>query len=185
MTGEAPVIVTARLRLRLVEEHDAAAAVRLITPEISRWLASWPSPLDEAAAAARLRDLRDVATAGNGLPFAIERLDSGEMIGLVMIMRSRDDARRGGLGYWLGEAYHRHGYMQEAATAAVADAFARLDLDVIEAGAQPANTASFGIMRALGMRPVGERPMWASARGREEVCAYYAITRDEHSARPA
>jgi len=179
------MIETARLRLRLVDEHDAAATVRLITPEVSRWLASWPSPLDEAAAAARLRDLRDVATAGHGLPFAIERLDGGDMIGLVMIMRSRDDARRGGLGYWLGEAYHHQGYMSEAAAAAVAVAFTRLDLAAIEAGAQPDNASSLAIMRRLGMRPIGERPMWAAARGRKEICAYFEITREEHSARRA
>lgn len=179
------MIETARLRLRLVDERDAAAAVRLVTPDVSRWLASWPSPLDEAAAALRFRQLREVADRGDGLPFAIERLDDGEMIGLVMIMRSRDDARRGGLGYWLGEPYHRRGYMVEAARAAVAEAFARLDLDAIEAGAQPDNAPSLAIMQRLGMRAIGERPIWASARGREETCAYFEITREEHAARRA
>jgi len=179
------VIETARLRLRLVDEHDAAATVRLLTPEVSRWLASWPSPLDEGAAAARLRQLREVADKGHGLPLAIERLHGGTMIGLVMIMRSRTDARRGGLGYWLGEPFHRQGYMLEAARAAVAHAFARLNLDAIEAGAQPANEASLAIMRRLGMRPIGERPVWADARDREETCAYYEITRHEHAARRA
>jgi ribosomal-protein-alanine N-acetyltransferase len=179
------MIETPRLRLRVVDERDASTVVRLITPEVSRWLSSWPSPLDEAAAAARLRRLHDVATAGHGLPFAIERLDGGEMIGIVMIMRSRDDARRAGLGYWLGEPYQRQGYMMEAARAALAEAFVRLDLDAIEAGAQPTNEPSFAIMRGLGMRPVGERSTWAAARGREEICAYYEITRDEHDAHRA
>jgi ribosomal-protein-alanine N-acetyltransferase len=179
------MIETARLRLRVVDEHDAPAAVRLITPEVSRWLASWPSPLDETAAALRFREMRDVTARGGGLCLAFEPGDGGEMMGLVMIMRSRDDVRRAGLGYWLGESYHHQGYMLEAARAAVAAAFARLRLEVIEAGAQPTNAPSLAVMRSLGMRPIGERMTWAAARGREEICAYYEITRDAHDAHGA
>ena len=186
MTTTAPepaAIETARLRLRLVDEGDAATAARLMTPAVSRWLASWPSPLDAPAAAARLRHLREASAQGRALCYAIERREAGGMIGVVMIVRTTYDTRRGDLGYWLGEPYHHHGYMREAAAAAVAEAFARLGLEAIEAGAQPANTASLAVMRALGMRPIDERPVWADARNREELCAYYAITRDEHAAR--
>jgi [ribosomal protein S5]-alanine N-acetyltransferase len=188
MTGGAgaqPVLETARLRLRIVHERDAATAVRLLTPAVCRWLASWPSPLEEGAAAARLRQMREAAREGSMLPFAIEPREGGELIGLVMIARTRGDARRGGLGYWLGEPYHHRGYMAEAAAAAVTDAFRRLNLNAIEAGAQPDNAASLAIMRRLGMRPIGERMVWAEARGREEVCAYFEITRAEHEARRA
>jgi ribosomal-protein-alanine N-acetyltransferase len=75
--------------------------------------------------------------------------------------------------------------MLEAARAAVAEAFTRFGVEAIEAGAQPDNTASLTIMRKLGMRAIGERTVWASARDREEVCAYYEITRAEHGARQA
>jgi len=178
-----PVVDTARLRLRAVDEHDAPAAARLMTPSISQWLASWPSPLDEAGAAARLRQMREATLQGQGLCLAIERRDESGLMGVVMIVQAKYDRRRGDLGYWLGERFHRHGYMAEAAAAAVAEAFARLSLEAIEAGAQPANLASFAIMRRLGMRPVDERPVWADSRGREERCVYYEITRAEHAAR--
>jgi ribosomal-protein-alanine N-acetyltransferase len=75
--------------------------------------------------------------------------------------------------------------MSEAAGAAVAAAFVRLDLTAIEAGAQPDNAGSFAVMRHLGMRPIDERPVWAEARGREERCVYYAVTRDEYAAQRA
>ena len=179
------IIETARLRLRLVDERDAPAAARLMTPAISRWLASWPSPLDEAGAAARLRRMHDAAAKGEALCFAIERRESAELIGLVMIVRCKHDARRGDLGYWLGEAFHHQGYMSEAAAAAVAAAFARLNLVAVEAGAQPDNVGSLAVMRHLGMRPIDERPVWAEARGREERCVYYAVTRDEYAAQRA
>jgi ribosomal-protein-alanine N-acetyltransferase len=180
-----PVVETARLRLRTVHERDAAAAARLMTPAVSRWLASWPSALDEPGAAARLRRMREATLQGQALCLAIEGRDDGVLMGLVLIVRAKYDARRGDLGYWLGERFHRRGYMAEAAAAAVAEAFIRLDLDAIEAGAQPANEASLAIMRRLGMRPIDERPVWAEARGREERCAYYEITRREHAAQRA
>jgi ribosomal-protein-alanine N-acetyltransferase len=75
--------------------------------------------------------------------------------------------------------------MSEAAAAAVAEAFVTLDLTAIEAGAQPDNAGSLAVMRQLGMRPIDERPVWAEARGREEWCVYYAVTRDEYAAQRA
>jgi ribosomal-protein-alanine N-acetyltransferase len=67
--------------------------------------------------------------------------------------------------------------MHEAAPATVAAAFARLGLDVIEAGAQPGNAASFAVMRACGMQPIGERDVFAAARGRHERCMFYEVRR--------
>jgi ribosomal-protein-alanine N-acetyltransferase len=180
-TGDAAVdevVDTPRLRLRPVHEGHAEAIARLMTPALSRWLASWPSPITTTAVAARIASIREAIAAGRTLCFAIERRDDSAMIGWVSVTRSQHDAARGNLGYWLGEPFQQHGYMTEAARATLVAGFARLDLATIEAGAQPDNEASLRIMRKLGMRPIGVRSMWASARGREELCEYYEITRD-------
>jgi len=182
MTGGGRTVETPRLRLRPVCEADAAETARLMTPAVSRWLATWPSPMPETAAAARIARLTDAAAAGQALCFAIERRDDGAMMGWVSVVRSQGDPARGNLGYWLGEPFQRCGYMGEAARAAVREAFARLELVAIEAAAQPENEASLRIMRALGMCPTGTRPVWASARGREELCEHYEITRDAYAA---
>jgi RimJ/RimL family protein N-acetyltransferase len=87
------------------------------------------------------------------------------------------------MGYWLNEAYQGQGYMAEAATAAVEAAFKILDLDVIEAGAQLENVASFAIMRRLGMTPAQEKMIWASTRSRDELCLFYEVMRDTFSRR--
>jgi ribosomal-protein-alanine N-acetyltransferase len=179
-------IETARLRLRVVQDGDAKAVARLMTPEVVRWLASWPSPVPETFARDRLAEMRAAVHDGRGVCLAIEQRGDPSFMGTVTVFRSKDDPARGGLGYWLGEPYHRQGFMTEAATAAVAIAFARLDLHVIEAGAQPENRGSLAVMRALGMRPVGARLMWASGRQREELCEYFEVTRAEfHAARGA
>ena len=182
MTAPAGMVHTPRLRLRPVCEADAAETARLMTPGVSRWLATWPSPISEAAVAKRIVSIRAAAAAGHVLCFAIEHRDDGAMMGWVTVMRSPDDPARGDLGYWLGEPFHGCGYMSEAARAALHEGFSRLGLKVVEAGAQPANEASLRIMRALGMRAIGTRRVWAPARRREELCEYYEITRDVHAA---
>lgn len=67
--------------------------------------------------------------------------------------------------------------MREATAALVPAAFGFMDIDVIEAGAQPGNVGSFAVMRALGMKPAGERMVFAPARDREELCLYYELPR--------
>jgi ribosomal-protein-alanine N-acetyltransferase len=185
-SGAAPPhdpIDTGRLHLRCVEPDDAQETARLITPAVSAWLASWPSPVTTAAAAARIAAMREAARAGQLLCFAVRRREDPALMGWVIVARAPEDPSCGGLGYWLGEAFQGHGYMAEAAEAAMAAGFARLGLAVVEAGAQPENAASFRVMVKLGMTPVGRRVIWASARAREETCEYYAITREAFAAR--
>ena len=52
---------------------------------------------------------------------------------------------------------------------ALAAAFKLLDVDVIEAGAQPENTASLAVMHGRGMKFNEERMVYAPARKREEL----------------
>ena len=81
------------------------------------------------------------------------------------------------IGWWLARACWGRGLATEAARAALRDGFERVGLERIVAIAQPANTASIGIMRRLGMRfermaeprgiPVVLYALW----GRPSACA--------------
>ncbi len=172
-----PPFETARLLLRCVDPDDAAATSALMTPEVSRWLASWPLPFTPEMATARIESLRQRAFERSALPLAIVGKASSALAGWVVIERYGEPGNRGALGYWLGEAYQRRGYVREAMAAALPTALARLDLDVIEAGAQLANVGSFAIMRACGIRPAGQRMVYAPARDREGLCQFYKIER--------
>jgi RimJ/RimL family protein N-acetyltransferase len=55
------------------------------------------------------------------------------------------------IGWWLARAWWGRGLATEAARVALRDGFARAGLQRIVAIAQPANTASIGVMRKLGM----------------------------------
>lgn len=169
---------TARLRLRCVNSGDAASTAALMTPGVSRWVASWPMPFTHDMAAARIELVRREALAGDALPFAIISRSSEELIGWATVKRESDD-RRGSLGYWLGEEHHRHGYMREVAPAILSIGFDLLDLDVMEAAAQMENSGSFAIMASCGMRPTREVEIYAPARDRYELCRVYEIARPQ------
>lgn len=171
-------IDTKRTRLRCPRRDDAAAVAKVLTPGISRWLASWPAPITEQAASVRIFKAREEITGNQALHFLIERRADNAVMGWVCVSRAETLSGVGILSYWLNEAYHRYGYTAEATLTAVAVAFEQLNLDSMEGGAQTENVASFAVMRRLGMEPCGERIVWASARKRNELCIFYSVTRD-------
>ncbi len=168
-----------RVRLRAPRLDDAPFLANLMTPEISQWLAIWPAR-PSAAEVASLLEATIAAIDNNlALAFVIETAGDGEIIGWTKVARCTGEgaSRRGELGYWLGEAHQGKGYGFEAASAAVAIAFHDLDLDVIEAGAQPENPGSLRVIRKLGMQPIGERMIWTPVRQIYELCWYFEVPR--------
>jgi ribosomal-protein-alanine N-acetyltransferase len=128
-------------------------------------------------AAARIETMRQLALKGTALPFVVLMKVERELIGWVMINRDAENRRRGSLGYWLGETYQGKGYMKETVPVVLAAGFKLLELDVIDAAAQPENTGSFAVMQACGMKRVREGKVYAPAREREELCFFYEIER--------
>lgn len=170
-------VETPRLRLRCVRPEDASPMSGLMTPAVSRWVASWPVPFTPGMAAERIAVARGAAAERRAFPCTIERRSDGALLGWIGVARDAAADRRASLGYWMGEGHHGHGYMREAAPAAVAAAFRWLGVDAIEAAAQPENTASFAVLRGCGMAPVGERVVFAPARRRDELCLVYEVAR--------
>jgi [ribosomal protein S5]-alanine N-acetyltransferase len=172
-----PLLETARLRLRCVALKDAAETSSLMTSEVSRWLASWPFPFTKIMAEQRIREMRAAALLANVLPYAIVLKEGQKLAGWAILTREVFDLRRGGLSYWLGQPYQGRGFAREAITAVLSAGFEQLDLDVIEAGAQPENVGSFAVMRACGMTEACARMVYAPTRGQEELCLFHEISR--------
>ncbi len=148
-----------------------------MTQAVSQWVAYWPVPFTPEMATQRIAAACRAADAGQAMPIAIERREDGCLLGWASVNRDLAEPRRGQFGYWLGEAYHGHGYMREAATAIMRHGFAQLDLDVMEAGVQPGNAASIAILTGCGLVCVGEKMLPAPARGRNELCLMFEVTR--------
>jgi ribosomal-protein-alanine N-acetyltransferase len=166
---------TARLFLRCVAPGDAAATSTQMTPEVSRWVAYWPVPFTPQMAATRIEAMRELAFKGDALAFAVIVKDTCELAGWVMLNRDGADRRRGSLGYWLGEKHQRKGYMKEIMPVILIAGFNLLEIDVIEAAAQPENAGSIAVMQAHGMKFVADGMVYAPARQREEICSFYEL----------
>lgn len=166
-------IRTGRLTLRIVETGDGEAFTRLVTPEISRWTASWLVPFMPDMAERKVAASRKLAADGATLPFVITRTMDGETLGWVSIYRKKDDPLRSVLGYWLGEVFLRQGIIAEAAEAAVTGGFERLGFEVIEASVHPANAASASVLRKLGFTPTYTGLIWAETRQAHELCQFH------------
>lgn len=167
----------ARLRLRPISQSDAGPTAALVTFGVSRWTATWPIQVSDEEVLRRIANLDERTTQGVCFARAIERRSDRTLMGWISAGKQSPDARVGTISYWIGEAFHGQGYMTEAVRVFVPLVWAALDIDVIEAGAQPENKASISILKRVGMRYLGDREEFAPVRNRVERCAWYALDR--------
>lgn len=179
--GSSP-LQTGRFVLRPPRPDDAPILAAMMTPAVSRWLGAWPVPFTPAMAAERIGDALRAQAGALGLPRIIEHREDVAVLGWIGVSRPGNDARRAVMGYWLGQAHHGRGTMREAAPAIIALAFRTWDLDAIEASTHPDNPASAAVLRGCGMRPIGERTIFAPARQREELCLMFELLRPTNGA---
>jgi RimJ/RimL family protein N-acetyltransferase len=172
-----PAVETPRLRLRCAEPRDADALAAMMTEAISRRLASWPVPYTAPMAADRIAGVRMAAAERRSLPLVIERRSDGAVVGWISISRAPGDGTTALITYWLGDGFQGQGLMREAAPAALAEAFRSMDIARVRAAVQADNAASLAVARLLGMAPLGEGRIWCPARGRDEPCLWFEVTR--------
>ena len=170
-------IEAVKIRLCCIAMKDARAIAEIMTPDVSRWLASWPANLTVEAVTERLSRAQNAMRQKRELHFRIEERERSLTVGYVSVAQSGTDSTVGHLSYWLGSAFHGKGYMTEAVRHAIAAGFQYLDLESIEAGAQLENISSFAVMKRVGMILIGERLVWEDNRQQNEKCLFYGIDR--------
>jgi ribosomal-protein-alanine N-acetyltransferase len=172
--------------LYCISVDDAPVIADLMTPDVSRWLASWPANPTVEAVTERITRAQSAMRENRELHFRIEERERNLMVGYVSVAKAAMDSSVGHLSYWLGSAFRGKGYMTEAVRHAMAAGFQYLDLEKIEGGAQPENVSSLAVMKRAGMNLIGERLVWADARKRNERCLFYSVGRSTFQAtRPA
>lgn len=177
-------ICTPRLRLRIPHMDDAAPLAALMTPEISRRLASWPGPCSTRVAEERIAAALASAARGQALPLTVECRATGRILGWVglAVADALAERRIALLTYWLGAEFQGRGLMREAACAAVDAAWRRLRPSAIRAAVQSDNPVSIAVLRSLGMHWLGPGRIWCPAREREEACEYWEVRRPQEDA---
>jgi ribosomal-protein-alanine N-acetyltransferase len=169
------VLETARVRLRPLRVADAPAVSAMMTPNVSRWVATWPSPFSVEAATERLARAIASNEAGTAFSRIAERKSDNAAMGWLGIAVIDEAAQIGSMGYWLGEAYHGQGYLSEILRPFVSGAITALRLKYLDAGAQVDNRASLAALRRLGMQFVEERMDQTPIRPDPELVAFYRL----------
>ena len=147
-------IETERMTLRLPTHDDwrqwtevRAASEGFLKP----WEPVWSDQhLSRRNFSGRVYWAKRAEASGTALPLVMVRREDQRVVGSITLDNiRRGPAQAGTLGYWVGEAFARQGYMREAILGLVHHAFTRLDLSRIEAACLPENLASRGVPRLV------------------------------------
>jgi RimJ/RimL family protein N-acetyltransferase len=143
----APVLATARLRLRAPQRDDAPAIAALANDRrIAENTARIPHPYTLTDAEGFLHYLEENETE---TAFAIT-LANDALIGICGVRVQPRKAPE--IGYWLGAPYWGNGYATEAARAVIDYAFEDLGLERLESGARLSNPASRRVLEKCGFQ---------------------------------
>lgn len=121
------------------------------------WEPTWPADdLTRGAFRRRLRRYAEDQRADLAYPFFVFRTADNALVGgLTLGNIRRGVAQSGSLGYWMGAAYARQGYMTAAVRAVIGFAFGTLRLHRIEAACIPGNAASIRLLEKTGFAREG------------------------------
>ena len=145
---------THRLLLRPLTEHDIDSLVAYRSrADVCRYVPFTPMSRDDVAARLATQWARtELTDEGQALTLGIEVVESGRLVGdVVLFWRSRLHGG-GELGYVLNPDDFGHGYAAEAATEMLRFGFEVVGLHRIIARVDERNEPSVRLLRRLGMR---------------------------------
>ncbi|MEM8789008.1 MAG: GNAT family protein [Pseudomonadota bacterium] len=121
---------------------------------------------------------------GRAVPlFLIRRADKALLGGITLDNIRKGPAQAATVGYWIGAAHARQGFMREALEAAVHYAFDDLGLSRIEAATLPENTASRALLEGVGFKYEGVAQSYLQIAGRWRTHVLYANLRADRRGR--
>jgi [ribosomal protein S5]-alanine N-acetyltransferase len=154
-TEPALTVTGERVTLRIPQMNDFEewAALREASRDfLVPWEPTWPADdLSRASFRRRLKRYAEDQRNDLAYPYFIFRNADQKLVGgLTMTNIRRGVAQAGSLGYWMGAAYARQGYMTAAVQMLVPFAFSTLKLHRLEAACIPENAASVRLLEKTG-----------------------------------
>ncbi|MFD1480936.1 GNAT family N-acetyltransferase [Paracoccus nototheniae] len=172
-----------RIVLRLPQHTDYHAWTALRDDSrafLTPWEPVWsPDHLSRKSFTSRVYWASRSSKTGTAFPLFILRRD-GALLGAITLDNiRRGPAQSGTIGYWIGQAHARHGYMAEAIGCLVHHAFTTLDISRIEAACLPENAASRGVLEKSGFKYEGVAQSYLQIGGRWRNHVLYANLRHD------
>ena len=179
-----PRIETERLSLRLpahADWRDWAALRETSAAHLTPWEPVWAHDhLTRKAFTNRVYWAMRAETQGSALPLLLIRRADLALLGAVTLDNiRRGPVQAGTIGYWIGAAHARRGYMREAVAALVHHAFTVLDLSRVESACLPENAASRGVLEKCGFKYEGVAQSYLQINGRWRNHVLYANLRGD------
>ena len=181
-------IETERMTLRLPQHGDFRAWTGLrdqSAPFLTPWEPVWAADhLSRKAFTNRIYWANRSTSQGTALPLLLTRREDGALLGAITLDNiRRGPSQAGTLGYWMGQAHARQGYMREAILSVVHHAFTVMDLSRIEAACLPENAASRGVLEKCGFKYEGVAQSYLQIAGRWRNHVLYANLRGDRRGR--
>lgn len=177
VTGE-----TVTLRVPQMADFEEWAALR----EASRyflvpWEPTWPADdLSRGSFRRRLKRYAEDQRNDLAYPYFIFRNEDQRLVGGLTITNIRRGvAQAGSLGYWMGVAHARQGYMTAAVQVLVPFGFSTLKLHRIEAACIPENVASVRLLEKTGFSREGYAREYLCINGSWQDHLLYAQVRPD------
>ena len=102
-------------------------------------------------------------------PFFLRRTSDDTLLGALTFSNVRRGiAQSASLGYWIGKAHARQGYMMAAIRLALRFAFLQINLERVEAACLPDNEASIGLLLKSGFHREGYARSYLRIAGRRQ-----------------
>jgi ribosomal-protein-alanine N-acetyltransferase len=160
LSEQLPAIVGDSVVLRVPQMSDYAewAALREASRDfLTPWEPTWPpDDLTRASYRRRIRRYAEDQRSDLAYPFFVFRKSDNALLGgLTLANIRRGCAQAGNLGYWMGAAHSRQGYMTAAVKLVIPFAFETLRLHRVEAACIPGNVASVRLLEKTGFRREG------------------------------
>ena len=175
---------TERLLLRppLQDDYKAWSSLRAASEAfLTPWEPKWENDhLSRRLFLRRVSWARRAVSAGTAVPFFLIRRQDKVLLGAITL----DNVRRGpaqaaSLGYWIGEAFARQGFMAEALRAVSDYGFRDLDVSRLEAACLPENQASRRLLEVSGFKYEGVAQSYLQIAGRWRTHVLYAALRSD------
>lgn len=169
---------TARMTLRPVEASDQKLVFSgLSDPELTRFLLihypTWESSKEQ------MDYYRVQKESGQGFYWVMVEKRSGTEMGVIGYNKISTEHQRTELGFWILPAFQRQGFVREAATTLVQEAFLNQGFIRIEASAETGNIASCSLLRSLGFRSEGIFRSYEWNRGHRIDLEWFGLLRSD------
>lgn len=170
------------LRQPVMEDFERWAALRRASRSfLEPWEPKWDDrELLRASFRERIRRVTQLAEEDAAYSYLIFDTDDEILGGINLSNIRRGVAQMGALGYWIGEAHSRKGYMRDAVRTLTIHAFGELGLHRVEAACLPHNLASIRLLQSCRFHHEGIARQYLKIAGKwEDHLLFAKLSGDE------